>query len=102
MLYDYNPGKSGVAIYRKRSLLRERVMNASSKEKVLEKYDYVGPFSEGLAVAVKEGSWFHIKEDKTPAYKERYDFTYSFSEGLAWVQKGGRQFRIRPDGTKAV
>jgi hypothetical protein len=63
-------------------------------------YDWIGPFSEGLAPARKDGQEFHIRRDGTPAYDERFDQVGSFSEGLglALVRKGRQRFHIRRDG----
>ena len=70
-----------------------------TREELLIMYDFVGDFFEGLALVQKDGKWFHICSDGTPAYEQRYDFVRSFSEGLAWVKKDDKWFRIRPDGT---
>jgi hypothetical protein len=60
-----------------------------------ERYNSVGPFSEGLAWAVgKDGKAFHIRPDGKPAYKERYNFVGSFFRGLATVEKNERWFHI--------
>lgn len=74
---------------------------ALSPEELLRLYDRVGPFHEGLAWARKDGKWFHIRLDGTPAYKERYDYVGNFHEGLALVVKDGQHFYILSDGTRA-
>ena len=64
-------------------------------------YDYVRPFSEGLATVRNNGWWFHIHPDGSPAYEERFNSVGDFCEGIALAEKDGRSFLIRPDGTRA-
>ena len=42
-------------------------MQTLTKEQLLERYDAVGPFSEGLAWVRKDGQWFQIHPDGTRA-----------------------------------
>ena len=72
-----------------------------SRKELLEIYDDVGPFSEGLAWAQKNNQCCHIYPDGTPAYKERYTHVGNFFKGVVWVSKGNEGFHIRPDGTRA-
>ena len=39
-------------------------------------YREIGVFHKGSAVMVEKGKWFHIREDRTPAYQERYDYVH--------------------------
>ena len=55
----------------------------------------------GLAPAKKDGKWFHIKPDGTPAYAMKYDRVLGFYEQRAAVKKGKDWFHIRPNGKKA-
>jgi len=74
-------------------------MEAKSRAELLEMYDEVGIFYEGLARARKGDKWFHIRLDGSRAYKEEYTFVYHFHEGLARVIIDRRtRFQIRPDG----
>jgi len=79
----------------------EKAMKTLTRKQLLERYDHVGSFSEGLARARKDGQEFHIRPDGNPAYEQRYDYVDTFSEGLARVRKDGQGFHIRPDGTRA-
>jgi len=74
---------------------------ALSRQELVQKYDDVSSFSEGLARVVKDGKEFHIRPDGQPAYQEKYDYVSDFSEGLARVVKDGKYFHIRPDGQPA-
>lgn len=66
-----------------------------------DQYDVVGGFSEGRAWVVKDGKWFHILLDGTPAYEERYDYVGLFLEGRARVEKDGEWYHIDALGTPA-
>lgn len=71
------------------------------REELGRLYSHVDHFREGLAAVVnKDGEWFHIRLNGTPAYAERFDSVGKFNEGLAWVNKGGEWSHIRPDGTR--
>jgi len=77
-------------------------MAEKTRLELLEKYKRVGCLSDGVIhVCDKEGNWFHILPDGTPAYKERYKWVSPFSSGRAQVcDKDDKWFHIRPDGTK--
>jgi len=77
-------------------------MKEKTRAELFAMYNKVGPFSEGLAWARKNGEWFHIRPDGTPAYEQRFDNVCAFSGGSALVLKDGRRFRIYPDGTPVV
>jgi len=81
---------------------------ALSQEELLERFDNVSEFYEGLAVAQEKGAddcvdseWFHIHPDGTIAYEERFDLAYHFEGGLALVMVDNEWFHIRPDGRPA-
>ena len=63
------------------------------------KYDYIGPFRDGVAIAI-EKSWkmLHIDEDGRPLYKERYNWVWNFDEGVARVMKNGEWWHIDLEG----
>ncbi len=63
-----------------------------------ERYDWVGSFSEGLAVVNIKNEYFHILPNGEPAYSERYDWACSFSNGIAQVQKDNKWINILPNG----
>ncbi|MCK5059709.1 MAG: WG repeat-containing protein [Candidatus Pacebacteria bacterium] len=71
-----------------------------TEKELLEAYDFVAPFFEGLARVEKDNRWFHIHPDGRPAYEERFDFACSFSEGRAFIKKNGKWFHIRPNGSR--
>jgi len=62
-------------------------------------YDFVGPFFEGLAWVRKDGRWFQIHLDGTPACEQRHN---CFVDEVALVRRNGRYFRIRPDEIRAT
>ncbi|MFA6437149.1 MAG: WG repeat-containing protein [Candidatus Paceibacterota bacterium] len=65
------------------------------------RYDFIGPFVEGLACVKKGNEWFHVRlDDHMPAYDQRFDDVGNFHNGIATVKKDGREFQIRPDGTR--
>ena len=72
-----------------------------SEEELLEIYDHIHLFREGLAVAWKGDERFHVRPDGTPAYEARYDHVGFFSEGLAVAHNNGQWFHIHRDGTPA-
>jgi len=74
-------------------------MNIKTEAELLAMYDMVGPFSEGLAWAIKNGKEFHIHHDGTPVYGQRYDYVYPFRNRVARVCKNGCWFTIHHDGT---
>ena len=76
-------------------------MAKKTRKQLLKMYDFVGDFFGGLALARKDGKFFHIRPDGTPAYEQRYDSVGNFFGGLAVVRKGDKLFYIRPDGTVA-
>jgi len=71
-----------------------------TREELKRIYDFIGPWSEGLARVRKGDKYFHIRPDGKPAYKERYDAVGSFFKGRAHVKREGKQFYIRPDGVR--
>ena len=64
-------------------------------------YDIISDFQEGMAIATKDGQWFHIKPNGFPVYEESYSDVGLFWNGLAAVKKDGQWFHIKPDGTPA-
>lgn len=63
-------------------------------------YDFVGLFSKnGLAQARKDGLWFHVERDGTPAYQVRFDWVGPFEDGYATARVAGTPFQIKPDGS---
>jgi len=72
-----------------------------TRAELLEMYDFVGDFHEGVACARdKAGNCFHIKPDGSLVYKGKYDWVGSFVKGLAWAHWGEEEFQIRLDGTR--
>lgn len=74
--------------------------NAMSEESRQKFCGDKGVFYEGLAVEEVNGEWFHIFEDKTPAYSERYEMAEYFQNGSAWVKKQGKWIQIDKQGKK--
>ena len=72
----------------------------SKQRELLERYDSVGSFSEGLAIVYEGGSIFHVYPNGKQAYEERYYQVSDFHEGLAGAGKDGERFHIRHDGTR--
>ncbi len=64
-------------------------------------YEYISEFSEGRAVVMKDGEWFHVYSDGNPAYDERYNHVGTFSQGRAWVKKNIAWYHILLDGEHA-
>lgn len=79
---------------------KETAMETKTRAELLETYDFVGSFFEGLAQAYNDGKWFHIHLNGIPAYKQRYDWVGPFYRGTAWVRKNGKWIRIRHNGTE--
>jgi hypothetical protein len=77
-------------------------LSALSKEEIQEQfgYDNVFDFIDGFATVVKEGKFFHIHPDGTPAYEERYDLLIPAGCGLSRVESASdnRYFYIGNDG----
>ena len=63
-------------------------------------FDWVGPFSEGLAPARLDGREFHIRMDGSRAYEVSYDAVGPFNNGYAPAVQDGNWFHIRTDGTR--
>jgi len=74
---------------------------AVTREELLEMYDAVGRFSEGLVWVRIGGQEFHVQSNGDPAYADRYDYVSPFSKGLAYVLKGKVFFQIRPNGERS-
>ncbi|NBX85833.1 MAG: WG repeat-containing protein, partial [Proteobacteria bacterium] len=72
-------------------------------QQLKQKFNYtsIGPFHEGLAWAVQDGKYFHIRPNGNPAYTARYDAVGHFHEGLARARQDGKYFHIRLDGNPA-
>ena len=64
-------------------------------------FDWVGPFSEGLAPVRKDGQEFHIRMDGSDAYEARYDAVGPFNMGYAIAIQDGNWFHIGIRGTRA-
>ena len=64
-------------------------------------FDWVGPFSEGLAPVRKNGREFHIRMDGSHAYEATYDAVGPFNVGYAPAVQDGNWFHIKTDGTRA-
>ena len=76
------------------------VISEQEKERLKRElgYIYVENFFDGLAVAQKDGKWFHILESGQPAYEARFDFAEYFQHGRAWVRIGAAWYRIDTSG----
>lgn len=71
-------------------------------ETIKKMYDNVTNFSNGLAVAIKERKFFHIRSsDGKPIYEETFDGAGLFCEGLARVKLNGESFHICLNGKPA-
>lgn len=64
-------------------------------------YEFIGPFRGGIARAMKDGQWFHIRKDGSPIYQERYQEVDDFLNGFAVVCKDGLWSHIKADGSLA-
>ena len=64
-------------------------------------FDWVGPFSEGLAPVRKDGREFHIRIDGSHAYKATYDAVGPFNMGYAVAVQDNNWFHIKTDGIRA-
>ena len=53
----------------------------------IQKYEKLGPFSEGLAAVMKDGKWGYINTKGEEVIPCRYSMCEVFHEGLAAVQK---------------
>ncbi len=54
------------------------------------KYDFAGPFSEGLAAVKINGKWGFIDKTDKLVIPAKYDYAWSFLEGLARVRINGK------------
>jgi hypothetical protein len=74
-------------------------------EQIKEKFGYshVGKFVRGIARAIKDSKWLHIREDGMPIHNQLFDYAEDFNEeeGVARVERGNETFCIRRDGTIA-
>ncbi len=51
-------------------------------------YEYAGRFSDGRAAVKKNGEFFHIRRDGTPAYRQRFRDAADFRDGKSLVCLG--------------
>ena len=81
-----------------------RILLKEERAEFQKKFSYqqVGDFYEGLAVAEKDGQWFHIFENGTPVYTNRFDLAEFFQNGLAWAKKGNKWIRINMQGEEVA
>ena len=74
----------------------------------IQKYEKLGPFSEGLAAVMRDGKWGYINtkgEEVIPCQFPNPDDYYiasPFSEGLALVQKEGKWGFVNTEGVEAI
>ena len=81
---------------------KEQTMGKKTRLELQAMFERVGYFYQRLARACKDGKWFHVHPDGTPAYEQRYNYVGDFSdEGLAQVCEDGKWFHIRPNGAPA-
>jgi hypothetical protein len=66
-----------------------------------QRFDWVGPFSEGYAPVCINRKAFHITHDGEAAYPYRYSFVNSFKNGLAVTRLHHDWFHILPNGLPA-
>lgn len=67
-----------------------------------ERFDEVLSFHEpGLAAVARDGVWWHIAADGTPAYTRRFHRAFGFYEGLAAVVDDSGWYHIHPTGEPA-
>lgn len=64
-------------------------------------YDFIGQFREGKAPARNGKEWFHIREDRRPAYFVRGDWVGPFVEGFAPFEMSGEAYHIGHYGKPA-
>ncbi len=64
-------------------------------------FDWVGPFSEGLAPVRKDGREFHIRMDGSDAYEARYDAVGPYNMGYAPAVRNDNWFHIDIYGNRA-
>jgi hypothetical protein len=65
-------------------------------------YDYISPFSEGLAYVEKDGKCGYIDKTGKVIIPLIYEIAQSFSEGLAAVEKDGKWGYIDKTGKVAI
>ena len=73
-----------------------------NREKKKGGYDYVGSFSEGLAIVVLNYKYGVINKSGTLVIPCKYDGVYSFREGLASVCLNEKWGFIDKSGTEAI
>ena len=64
----------------------------------VQKYGWLGEFSEGLALVQKGSLWGFINKNGEEVIPCRYDIAYDFSEGLAVVWKDGLWGYVNKNG----
>lgn len=62
-------------------------LNDSGRLVIDYQFEFVWPFSEGLAAVQKDDKWGYIRRDGTWAIKPKYIIACSFSEGIAYVKE---------------
>ena len=73
-----------------------------NREKKKGGYDYVGSFSEGLAIVVLNYKYGVINKSGTLVIPCKYDYAYSFCEGMAKVKLNGKYGFIDKSGTLVI
>lgn len=117
-LFDYTNGieltplkyNSRISASGAKGLLRTRIenngmykygyLNFNGKEVIPFEYDYydLGDFSDGLALAKRDGKWGFFDSTGKEGIPFEYEDAYSFSEGLGWVKKDGKYVVIDTSG----
>jgi hypothetical protein len=79
-------------------------MKAKTVEQLMEMgFQFVGMFSKGgVAVAKKNGKWFHIRRDGTSLYLKTYDYALPYVRGFAVVFEGEESIILNLRGNKVA
>lgn len=73
-------------------------MDIHGKIAIAQQFDFVQPFSDGLAVAAIDGKYGYIDKTGKAVIPMEYDYAYSFEGGYAGVCKDGKWGCIDKDG----
>lgn len=73
-------------------------MDVNGKIVIAQQFDFVQPFSDGLAVAAVDGKYGFIDKTGKAVIPMEYDYAYSFEGGYASVCKDGKWGCIDKDG----
>lgn len=85
-------GEYIVVMKYKGEVLKYGYINNDGKEVIKPQYDIAYPFSEGLAVVVKDGKYMIINEENKVQYEfeDGYQAYSSFKDGFLKIEKNGK------------